>query len=1108
MTTTTRTVRSTICRLALAAAFLLATPALWLPGEAGAQSRPIPRGQPISRLFAAPKVSGCIVPAAVISISPGSISFPTPVAAGACSGTTQSFTVTNTGTKTACISALYLTPPGDPDPFSLSESCYGTCLAPGQSCGGTVQFCPYSGASPGPLSQQLVVYHDAGSNAITLSGTVASAAPVPVFTRSPSSLSFGSILLGLLSPVQYVTVQNVGGAPFTVSSAATAAPFGVVSNTCGTVGAGASCQIGVQYTAALAPTSTEFGTLTITHTAPGSPATVSLSATSVAKPGVTVVTAPPLPLSTISQDLYMDPVEVGFFAYNDIYLTNLSVTPVTVNGTLLGSGGSGNFFVDTDGCTGQVLTVGQSCTVTVGYDATLASAGTDSDTFDFDTDAGIFTSNVFIDVYPPYPYISVTPSSADFGTLNVGSTSACQDFQVRNDGMFDALITLNGPYYGDYATGSCTSPGPVCPTGGSPFTLTPSQSCWVSLAFSPSFDGYSYDYLDIADGNSWWGYVSGATLFGYGLQPGPRITVDQYALSFGTHPVGVAAPNQSVLFTNVGDAPLTVSSIALVGGSGFSLVGETCTSGSPLAPMATCTATFGFTAPAASSYYDYATIVSDAVDNPTLYVDLDGSGSPTPAPSADFYPMSLDFGNVVGNTTSPVKTVSFANTGSAPMTITDIVSGGGDFTVSHDCPLAPATLAAGACCTISSQFKPTVAGPQSTSIQVTDDAAGSPHLIPIQGVGVPPPSITPSPTSLTVPDQIIDTSGGPYFVSFTNTGLTDIFINFLDYLPPGGDFAAYPPGAGDPKAARVAKRSAPGPKAGLTARLGKPKAAAVTPCFYGPLLKGESCYAEVYFTPTVLGLRTGMLSLDFSGGIGSPFVVALAGTGIPVNFPAITVSASEVDFNGVVVGTTSSRGVVVTSTGSGPLAILGVRTSTPDFGATSDCPASLAPGSVCTVTVTCSPTALQRYEADLYIDHDASGGFTNVHLLCTGADKPVPKIEVLSRSLGFANQTLGTSSAAQPVVIRSVGSAPLAITNVGATTQFGASSNCPPQLAPGLTCNAFVTFSPTAAGRQRGTLDVGSNDPDVPDAKVLLNGTGCRPFSVQAGRRGLGLCNP
>lgn len=97
----------------------------------------------------------------------------------------------------------------------------------------------------------------------------------PTLTLSPTSLTFGDLLVHTTSPPQTVTLTNNGPGPLTVSSTSQSNEFGVTSNCLGTVGVSASCTISVTFSPQFNGTRT--GTATIYDNAAGNPHTVSLT---------------------------------------------------------------------------------------------------------------------------------------------------------------------------------------------------------------------------------------------------------------------------------------------------------------------------------------------------------------------------------------------------------------------------------------------------------------------------------------------------------------------------------------------------------------------------------------------------------------------------------------------------------------------------------------------------------------------------------------------------------------------------------------------------------------------------------------------------------------
>jgi hypothetical protein len=107
--------------------------------------------------------------------------------------------------------------------------------------------------------------------------SLTAAGSAPAVTLSPTSLNFGSVVVGTTSAVKNVTLINSGSAPLTISGISVTGPF-TETNTCGTtVAPRQKCTISVTFSPINTGVAT--GAVTITDNASNSPQTVSLSGT-------------------------------------------------------------------------------------------------------------------------------------------------------------------------------------------------------------------------------------------------------------------------------------------------------------------------------------------------------------------------------------------------------------------------------------------------------------------------------------------------------------------------------------------------------------------------------------------------------------------------------------------------------------------------------------------------------------------------------------------------------------------------------------------------------------------------------------------------------------
>src|SRR2546429_439791 len=266
-------------------------------------------------------------------------------------------------------------------------------------------------------------------------------------------------------------------------------------------------------------------------------------------------------------------------------------------------------------------------------------------------------------------------------------------------------------------------------------------------------------------------------------------------------------------------------------------------------------------------------------------------------------------------------TVTLTNTGTAALTINSFAASG-DFaatsTGASACPTSPATLAAGANCTINVTFTPTASGARTGTLSLADNAGGSPQIMTLSGNGTAP-GVGLAPTSLGFGNQPLATTSTPMTVTLTNTGTAALTINSF---AASGDFAA------------TSTWASACPKSPAT------------------LAAGAHCTINVTFTPSALGARTGPLSLADDAG-DSPFIItdtATAETSALALHPALPVFGNQ-----PLATTSTPMTVTLTNTGAAALTINSFAPSG-DFAATSTgasacptSPATLAAGGTCTI---------------------------------------------------------------------------------------------------------------------------------------------------------------
>lgn len=278
-------------------------------------------------------------------------------------------------------------------------------------------------------------------------------------------------------------------------------------------------------------------------------------------------------------------------------------------------------------------------------------------------------------------------------------------------------------------------------------------------------------------------------------------------------------------------------------------------------------------------------------------------------------------------------------------------------------------------------------------------------------------------------------------------------------------------------------------------------------CAGQTLAIGASCTVSISFAPTQTGARSGQLTL-YANIPGGQATVALSGAGTPaaavvltpltLNFPATLVNQSP-----------AAQNITVANTGGSPVT-LSTPTITGDFKITANtCGATLASQTACTLSITFTPTASGTRSGVLTITD--SVGTQTAQLSGTGN---APATDTLTpSSLTFAQQALGSTSAAQQVTLTNNGDVALTlITASVGSGDFTATNSCGASLNAHSSCAISIAFVPTAIGTRTAILTVAdqfrSQTVSLSGIGVAPPGVSLSPASLSFPATGVGLTAP
>jgi len=311
-------------------------------------------------------------------------------------------------------------------------------------------------------------------------------------------------------------------------------------------------------------------------------------------------------------------------------------------------------------------------------------------------------------------------------------------------------------------------------------------------------------------------------------------------------------------------------------------------------------------------------------------------------PGANVAPSDLTFGNEeIGSSSSPML-VTLSDTGTAPLTVNSIAVSG-DFTQTNNCgsSVSPASS-----CTIDVYFAPSATGTRTGTLTVTDNSnglIGGQQTVSLSGTGLSGAASI-SPLSLAFSNWGQGATSWPLKVTLTNAG------------------------------------TAPLPFLGATFTGANPGDFAQTNNCPVDLAPGSSCNLRVTFMPSTLGAETATLNVN-DNAVSSPQTVALSGTGTP----PVLLGPSAAGFGNVAKGAPSRTAIITLANAqSVALNISSIALSNPDFTQTNTCDGSLAPRTLCTVSVTFTPSILGLETATLTVNDSASNTPQIVSLAGTG----------------------------------------------------------------------------------------------------------------------------
>lgn len=421
---------------------------------------------------------------------------------------------------------------------------------------------------------------------------------------------------------------------------------------------------------------------------------------------------------------------------------------------------------------------------------------------------------------------SIDPTSITFGSVVVGTTSGIRTVTFTNNNTTDAVeftsISVTGPF-------NVTN---HCPMLVQDLILNAMTACTIDITYSPQAIGSHSGTLTVAGNDIGGGpFNEQISLSGLGVSP-PRA-----ALEFGSNEVdlggvGLNIPSSPVEVTlsNPGAATASISAISAT---------------APFTQTNDCASTLG----AGQSCSIQVSVTSDTLGDVTgtlsvTGADTQGGLSDSVALSAvvqaamlSVSDATLAFDETVVGESSASRTLTISNPGNVSLTDLAILLEEGDFSATNNCP---ASLGAGASCTVTIAALPTTSGDITGTMLVSALSGGAPvsESVTLSVHAVDPAhgsDLVPSVTLLDFPDATVDVESQPQTLILSNPGSAPAIF---ESITTEGDFAQ-------------------------TNNCGSSLAA------------GASCEIQITFLPKSEGTLSGTLNINTNSGINR---IALSGT--------------------------------------------------------------------------------------------------------------------------------------------------------------------------------------------------------------------------------------
>lgn len=711
----------------------------------------------------------------------------------------------------------------------------------------------------------------------------------------------------------------------------------------------------------------------------------------------------------------------------------------------------------------------------------------------------------------------------DSGVAIINSQSTTKTFTITSNGGLP--VAINAPTVANDDGSFQTSTN--CPA-----TLPVGQSCTITAKFEPVNVGVKTATLFINSG----AYAQNAipvVLTGEAIDVFPVIGAATTAsVDFGNRMVGSSSQTKTVTIYNTGTAALNVGVPSITGTAktGLSVISNGCTA--PVAVGAACAIQVQLTMAAEVALDAALTFTHDGRFTPTSPLSIPLTGKVLTAPHVVAY-SELQFGDIPAQTETAYKYAIVENTATdLPVTLTGAAGDTAAYTVVSSsnaafvkdsvsyqaCFITKTILQPGEKCYVAMKMAPAygltaASGPISGYLSIATNLPSGSLKVPYTANFLPA-ELTTDVSSVTFANDTISTTAHipDMPVVYTNTGAGRLYLNSGNWTTTGNFAIVKSDGS-------------------ASASIGRTGTNLSTRCEENTYLNaGQSCTVMLRFLPQgAAGIKTGTLQINAQLPATLTRTISLTGKALAGQ---VTISATTLDLGSVLVGSTTTKSFIIGNNGDTPLSLRNFARSTENFAAPNysseltaahNCPASIAPGEECVVTVTFAPDQNLNWgqlanQETFQFQHFSNGTWATAQVPLAGVGYGSTLIaDQHTHSLGYVETTTVPQNYQTVVTFTANGPAPVRINTAtpvtGTVLETYAGGTCVAGLTlqPGESCTLNVrnkaNFAGVSATGAFSTLDQvmtingtyykdGSTAQDNKLVRLLSEGTYAQEISI------------